>query len=247
MLNTSNCRPYIYLVSIAALSFSGCNKSGSNKTARENITIGEDTYKVEWLHKESFDSAWTMRWIVEGDAVVHAENGALYQRKASLDQKNKSTVWFRSEMPQNLALRARVKCDEPSENNAGNINLFLHAREADGSQLEFGRDGTYNTYHNIPNYIITLTGGSMGDEQGHNRLRRNPGFNLLVDNPEVRSHSGETYHLMVTIVEGRIRYYINGEKKIDYIDEDPLPAGRLGLRTWNSNVVWDKLEIGRVE
>lgn len=211
----------------------------------ERVDIDGDSYRIKWLYDESFDKGWVSRWIQEGDALVKVEDGELHQRKVDQEHPVQSTVWFRPELPQNLALRIRVRVDNPAENNAGNVNLVLHARENNGSPLAYDRSGRYSEYHEIPNYIITLVGGDM--EQGHHRLRRNPGFNLLSDNQDIRSYVGETYELLVTVIGGRIRYYLDGEKTIDHRDRNPLPAGRMGLRTWNSNVVWEQIEIGRVE
>lgn len=209
-----------------------------------DLAIDSDNYQIEWMYDEKFDNAWMMRWFQEGDALVKVDDGSLHQRRVRPDQPLQSTLWFRPELPQNLAFRARVRVDETAGGNAGNINLILHAREKNGGRLEFRRSGSYPEYHDIPNYIITLVGGDM--EAGHNRLRRNPGFDLLVDNQDARSQIGQTYELLVTIVDGRIRYYIDGKKTIDYTDPDPHAAGRMGLRTWNSDIVWEKIEIGRV-
>ena len=32
----------------------------------------------------------------------------------------------------------------------------------------------------------------------------------------------------------------------DYIDDDPLPPGRFGIRTCNSNIDWQDIRIGRI-
>ncbi len=210
----------------------------------QSLSMDDSEYTVEWLYDEPFNSSWPLRWIQEGDSVLRAKDGHLHQTRPHQDMAIQSTVWFRPELPENFVMRVRAQVAEPSEDNAGNINLIFHGREPDGERIQFGRSGSYDEYHEFPNYIITLVGGDTDD--GHNRLRRNPGFDLLVDNQDVRSHAGETYELLVTMLDGRIRYYIDGQQTIDYTDDEPHPAGRFGLRTWNSNIVWKDIEIGRL-
>jgi hypothetical protein len=89
---------------------------------------------------------------------------------------------------------------EPAEGNAANLNLFLHACEKDGSALKFGRSGSYQLYHEVPNYIFTLTGGIRSD---WSRARRDPGFQLLHE-ADVRSDVGTQYEIVVTCVERRL-------------------------------------------
>lgn len=203
------------------------------------LEIAGDVYKVEWLARERFDGDLS-RWAVEGDSAIEIADGKLQIRKQNVDHKSTATVWFRAELPRNVLVRFRAEPTEPAEGNAANLNLFLHAREKDGSPLKFGRNGAYKLYHEIPNYIFTLTGGV---QPGWSRARRDPGFQLLHE-ADVRSEIGKEYEIVATYVDGRLRYYLNGRKLHDVVDPDPLPAGRFGLRTWSTNGWWDDVEVG---
>lgn len=199
---------------------------------------------VEWQASETFDDAsWTNRWDVEGNSRTRTAGGTLLIEKKDPKQVNVSTVWFRPELPQDTAIRVRAHVLETASPNAANLNVIFHAREADGSPLRTGRSGDYKEYHRIPNYIVTFTGGFM---PGWSRIRRNPGFRLLSDRSEMRSEPGRNYELLILCSGGRIRTFINGTPVHDATDPSPLPGGRLGLRTWNSTIAWDSVDIGRI-
>ena len=210
---------------------------------REAIRIGGDAYHVEWLAHETFDRHdWTARWIVEGNSEVKVADGALRVRGTDPRATNVATIWYRPELPADVVVRFRAEAVPPADKNAANLNLFLHARELDGTPVRFGRSGAYKEYHAIPNYIVTLTGGCR---PGWSRARRNPGFNLL-NHVETRSEVGKEYRIAVTIHEGRLRYYVDGVKIHDVRDPEPLDGGRFGIRTWSTSGWWDDVEIGRV-
>ena len=210
----------------------------------ETITLDEDSYLVEWLAHESFDDGdWTERWFVEGDSKVNADDGKLWIRNPRGDKGNAATVWFRTDLPDDAIVRFTAMAAPPVERNAANINLFLHGRELDGSPVRFGRNGVYQEYHGFPNYIVTLTGGY---KDGWSRLRRDPGFHLLHEAADVRSDVGVMYDIVVSILGGRLRYYINGQKVHDVRDPDPLPGGKFGIRTWSTDGWWSDVRFGAI-
>ena len=209
----------------------------------ESVTIGDDRYQVRWIAREFFDSAWLTRWAYEGDSDIRVEDGQLVARKNNTEHRNLVTLWYREELPPNVIVRFKAKPIPPEEENAANLNLFLHASEMDGGPVVFKRTGSYKEYHQIPNYIVTLTGGC---KPGWSRLRKNPGFQLLHEVKDMRSEVGKEYEIAVTCQSGRVRYYINGRKIHDYQDPEPLPGGRFGLRSWSTNGRWWDVEFGEL-
>ena len=208
----------------------------------EMVKVGGDRYDVQWIHRESFDKDWTSRWAVEGDSEVQVKDGRLYVNALKDGKAHSATIWYKPDLPDGLLIRFRAKVLPPAENNAANLNVFLHASEPDGSPLKFGRSGAYTEYHQIPNYIVTLTGGA---QPGWSRVRRDPGFNMLHE-ADVRSEVGKEYDVVMTIEKGHLRYYLNGRKYHDVRDADPLPGGKFALRTWSTNAWWQKVEFGRI-
>ena len=209
----------------------------------ESLEIDGDQYTVQWLAQERFDrDHWVSRWIFEGNSEVSVRDGKLWVRRTKPGSKNTATIWFRPELPQNVLIRFRAKAVGMPEANAANKNLFLHARELDGSPVRFGRSGAYKEYHELPNYIVTFTGGHR---EGWSRARRDPGFNLLHES-SIRSEVDQEYGIALTFQDGRLRYYVDGKKIHDVNDPDPLPAGRFGLRSRTTIGWWDDIEIGRL-
>jgi len=209
----------------------------------ETVDLAGDTYRVEWLARETFDRQdWVSRWRPEGDSEVTVRDGRLCVRNLDPAEPNVATIWYRPPLPANVLVRFRAEAVPPADRNAANLNVFLHAREKDGSPLRFGRSGDYKAYHEIPNYIVTFVGGHR---PGWSRARRNPGFRLLHE-ADVRSEVGREYRIAVAMKDGRLRYYVDGQRLHDVTDADPLPGGRLALRTWSTNAWWDDVEIGRI-
>ncbi len=212
----------------------------------DSIAWGDETLRVEWLVEESFrDEAWQERWVVESQSPsVEAANGQLQIRPTNDDrQQGGVTVWYKQAMPDDLVVRVVATTDPADENNACNLNFFVHAREADDSPLLFGRDGAYKDYHQIPNYIFTFTGGIT---PGWSRVRQDPGFHLLSDRQDVRAEPGQRYTFLIVISGPRIRYYLNGTLIHNLTVEEPLSGGWFGLRSWYSSVNFESVELGRL-
>jgi len=209
----------------------------------ETVEIDGDRYRVQWLARERFDRTdWVSRWVSESNSEVSVRHGKLWVRRTVPGQNNTATIWFRPELPRDVLIRFRAKAVGMPESNAANKNLFLHGRESNGRPIRFGRSGSYKEYHELPNYIVTFTGGHR---KGWSRARRNPGFSLLSENP-IRSEVDEESAIALTFHDGRLRYYIDGKKIHDVTDPDPLPGGRFGLRAWTTIGWWDDIEFGRL-
>jgi hypothetical protein len=208
---------------------------------RERLVLAGDDYQVEWLFRENFDRGLA-HWVLEGNAEVQVEDQRLVIRNRDPETRTAATLWLRPELPERAVVRFRASVLPPDEGNAANLNLILHARELDGQPVRFGRSGQYRLYHELPNYIVTFTGGFA---PGWSRARRNPGFELLHES-DLRAEVGRDYEIAVTIDAGRLRYYVDGVRIHDVVDPQPLPAGRFAIRTWSTNAAWSDLQVGRL-
>jgi len=213
------------------------------KITIDKVCLGEDVYKVRWLAHETFDEEESLlHWFVEGNSDVKINQGRLWVQNPNTEKPNIATIWYCPELPADLIVRFRAQAVQPVENNASNLNIFLHARELNGSLACFGRSGEYKDYHDFLNYIITFVGGCR---PGWSRLRRNPGFQLLHES-DIRSEVNQEYSVATTIWKGRLRYYINNNLVHDIRDPQPLPGGRFAIRTWSTNAWWDDIEFGHL-
>ncbi|WP_309380828.1 DUF6250 domain-containing protein [Cerasicoccus frondis] len=209
-------------------------------------TPDNEKLEVEWIVDEDFgDDGWEERWFVETQGPrVYAEADQLKVRLIDDNRQEAGvTVWWKEELSENIVIDVQASTDAVVENNACNLNFFIHARESDGSALRFGREGIYKEYHELPNHLITFTGGIT---PGWSRARLNPGFNLIHESPNQRAEPGQEYRFLIIINGDRVRYYINGEKIHDYHVDDALPGGWFALRTWFSSVNYESVRIGEI-
>ncbi|MDB6079103.1 MAG: hypothetical protein JWO82_2850, partial [Akkermansiaceae bacterium] len=104
----------------------------------------------------------------------------------------------------------------PASNNAGAIVRVQNAG--------VGADA-FNGYE------ISLAADGSGIVLG----RHQQNFALL-KSAAVAVDVSQWQHLRVVLTGGRVQVYLNGGTTavIDYVDANPLPAGSMGLRTWNS-------------
>nr|WP_246456490.1 DUF6250 domain-containing protein [Ruficoccus amylovorans] len=151
------------------------------------------------------------------------------------------TVWYDQDLPDDVIVI--VDAVTAPGNHACNLNFFLHASEAGGAPLRYTRSGAYREYHQIPNYLFTFTGGFMS---GWSRARRNPGFTLIESDEKVRAEPGEHYEITLVCHQGELSFYIGDTLIHRYRDPNPLPGGRFGLRTWFSDVDYDRIRIGHI-
>ncbi|WP_309400145.1 DUF6250 domain-containing protein [Cerasicoccus maritimus] len=213
----------------------------SQQAEHEIHQVGSQEFAVDWLFDEAFDSNdWSTRWTVESQGPsVFVEQGELsIRREDSPKDQAGVTVWFNQDLPQNVIIIVDAST-EPGD-HACNLNFFVHAKELGNKPLEYKRTGAYKSYHEITNYLFTFTGGFMS---GWTRARINPGFKLISEDESVYAEPGSSYELTIVCDRGDLSFYIDGELK-HHFQEEALPGGRFGLRTWFSDVNYDRIRIG---
>lgn len=199
----------------------------------EEVTIGGKRFKAELLYEEDFEGVGN-RWRFDGRGRAWLEDGRLQMDADGFE----CTAWFSEEMEGDLAILYEARILDPVEKN--NINLFFMASGPDGGDvLDVLLTGSYPEYHELPNYIWTFTAA-------HTRLRRNPGFHILSEDKETLPTSHKTHALALTIQEGRIRCYIDGQLVHTYDDPHPHRKGKLAFRTFRTRLWWDNLRIYRL-
>ena len=210
--------------------------------AGEEVKIDGHRWDARPLAQDDFSNDdWKSRWSLEGNATVTTRSGALeVVTAASKEVEQAATLWWNEALPQNVMVEFQAEVLPPVEDNAANVNLFLHARESDGRPYQAGRSGRYGDYHKLPNYIATLTGGF---QEGWARLRRNPGFNLVSEDKGLRSEVGGQYRIRLLAANGRLLYWVNDRLVHDVTDPEPLPGGHFALRTWRSRIAFSKVRF----
>ena len=205
----------------------------------QTVVLGDERYWCRLVYGWSFDKGLG-GWFIEGESPVYVENGRLYM-DATTEVSTVSTAWCPRVFEGDLILEFDA-CVVPPERSS-NINFFMYASELDGGDvLDNPRpSGAYKLYHNINNYIFTFVNDKG---KGRYRMRRCPGFKLIhevyVDHPAIIN---KVYHIQISKIGGRIRYFVDGEKIHDYVDEKPHNRGRMAFRTFRTKLWWNNLKV----
>ena len=203
------------------------------EVAAERVTIGDLDLEVDLLHHEDF-SADIRKWKIEGRGKVAVENGRLRMDASEVE----STAWCPHEIEGDLLITFEAFVLEPPD--ANNINVFFLATGPGGSSvLDLELSGAYKEYHVLPNYIMTFT-------SGYSRLRRNPGFNLVSENTDVKALSSTEYQIAILARGDQIRCFINNIPVHSYRDEERHQKGRIAFRSWHTRLWWDNLKLYQV-
>jgi len=205
---------------------------------KEELKVAGEVFPVQVVAEADFSepSAFDRDWVLEGNARAHVAKGRLFVDSFGSDTA--ATVWYKAEFEADLAVEFAGVTVPP--HGACNFNLFLHATELDGSDvLGRQRSGAYAEYHEINNYIFTLT-------RGWSRFRRDPGFNLLSEDLTVQGKPDVAYHVVIVQQGERFRAFVNDQLVHDVTDPQPHTHGRIALRTWNTSLAYNTFRVWRL-
>ena len=236
-------RVLTFLWCLTAIFFMGACMTAND----EYLTVGENRYRIEPLWPSELTGPQAAAgFVAEGTDKVSVRDG-WYWIDASSGARPFSTVWLPGDYPADI--RIRYKARLPAPGGPRNINLFFCARLADGRDVLAETDqrtGDYGQYHQFPNYIFTY----LGHDQLRVRMRRDPGFELLCERyfPEPVPLDTDL-ELEVRVAGGWIEYHElapHARPLLHYRDPDPLPGGRIGLRTWRTHVGFGDIRVDRL-
>jgi len=205
-------------------------RDGKNKLA-----VAGEVLEVRCVAEADFSTPEALErdWVVEGNARVHIAKGKLVVDSFGSDTA--ATLWYRGHFGADIVVEYASITVPP--HGACNFNLFLHASELDGSDvLSRRRKGAYSEYHEINNYIFTLT-------QGWSRFRRDPGFNCISENLDARGEPDVHYRIVIVQQGPRFRAFVNDRLVHDVTDPQPHTHGRIALRTWNTSLAYDTFRV----
>lgn len=205
----------------------------ADTTERRTFRVGGDDVVGERLWTADFESADEFRVERQLDGAVSFDGDRL--RVDCVDERG-VTVWARREFPADLIVEyVSTPTESDGVETSRNLNCFFCAADDDEPLAATPRSGGYTDYHDWPNYVFTLT-------YTHSRLRRDPGFErvselMLGVQPE------ERYEVLLVKRAGRIRAVVNGRLLHDWTDPDPHGAGWVGLRTYDTDVTYDRWQV----
>lgn len=158
-----------------------------------------------------------------------------------------ATLWFEHLMQGNTIIEydARIVSDSAFLTDKGSprisdLNCFWMADRCGGYGGKFANNYALRLYYM----------GYGGNWNTTTRFRRYTGYPPSTDStwlrpvilreytdPDHLLQGDHTYHIRLEAIDGRIRYIIDGETLVDYIDPHPLTSGYFGFRTTLAHAV----------
>lgn len=228
--------------------------------ADNRLATGRCDHPSTLLVEEDFNAqpttswgALPSNWWLEGEqagARARIQDGRLLM-DAVRNGGTRGTLWLDRELPEEVRLTFDVHVVESIE-DANNMNLFLHFRDAHNDTLRSTRQdrssAKYNQYHSssLSGTIITyLANGSP--RTARLRVRSVPPFEPVIYEFEgYHARQGQTYHFTFTRENRRLSVEIDGRMlaEVDVPTRNGvIPGGYLGFRTWRTKLWWDNLVI----
>ena len=236
--------------------------SRPQKIAREEDFI-ERTPGGEWRRRGR--PAPDAEWIAEGWGGCVICDGRMWVAPSEFDRNGKPktvapsarshmVVWNRRIFPADFLLEWNMS---PCGSTNGLTIVLFSAAGKDGADL-FDlalppRRADYAAYHSgaIANYTDAYWSRNTEAENLSNRLRKNPGFQLVAEGPSLTLGPTQTTHRLRILKAGaHIEIEVNGKVTIRWDDPDaPLGPGLIGLRSMEgvTVVTYDNFKVWRVE
>jgi hypothetical protein len=191
-------------------------------------------------------SDWSSSWVVEAEAETHLN---YLKDDACLDITTSKglTLWYKEPFSGNVNIT--YEACVLGEDRVSDLNCFWMASDPAHptdlfARMDF-RNGVFGRYYSLKLYYM----GYGGNSNTTTRFRRYDGqyeaFSTEGKRPEIlveytdSTHlikAGHWYTIELSVQNGRVRYILNGEVLVDYIDPDPLTYGWFGLRFTQNHV-----------
>lgn len=194
---------------------------------------------VSGLDAKSFKKYWTVESESPDYKVsFHGDTAEIFAPKGL-------TLWRKEKMSGNVTIEydARICADAPGD-RLSDLNCFWMASDprhpSDIGRRASWRKGIFENCYSLKLYYL----GYGGNYNSTTRFRRYDGDESAIGNSQIRpkilkeytdsAHllsPGKWYHIKITCLGGRVNYYINGERLVDFLDPQPLREGWFGFRT----------------
>lgn len=162
------------------------------------------------------------------------------------------TVWRKEKLTSDVVIEYDAcivnegkECDRTSDLNC--FWLASDPKAKDVFERLSWRGGVFLKTYSMQLYYM----GYGGNYNGTTRFRRYDGNDLAVDSAELRpgilkeytdsAHMikpNHWYHIKIMQKDGRVQYFIDGERLVNYLDPHPLTEGWFGFRT-----TWSRMRV----
>lgn len=187
------------------------------------------------------------RWLAEiepgGASEVRTEAGRLI-----LNTARGVTVWFKPKLEGNIRIEYdwTVLVDSGRNDRLSDLNQFWMASDPRNANL-FTRNGKFEAYDSLSLYYV----GFGGNTNSTTRFRKYHGNG---QKPVLKEYfdaghllkANHTYHIVITVANGRTTFSVDGEVFFDYTDPAPLWGGWFGFRSTAARHGVDHFKVWQV-
>jgi len=156
------------------------------------------------------------------------------------------TLWRNEKMSGNTTIEydASICDDGKTGDRLSDLNCFWMASDpkfpGNIRKRENWRNGVFLNCYSLQLYYLGYGGNHNsttrfrrydGNEQGVTDATARPKILKEYTDPDHLLAPNRWYHVKITVNNGRVQYFINGERLVDFFDPSPLTEGWFGFRT----------------
>lgn len=222
----NNCLPFLLFFSLPILAWS----SGENRVP---------------LDKKSFDR----HWLLEAESPLTRID--FMSDTLQIAAPGGATLWLRDKMSGDVVIEydACVMDEGREGDRVSDLNCFWMASDPQSPDNLFKnsrrRAGVFENYYALQLYYVGFGGNGntttrfrryTGDEEAVQQVAKRPPVLVEYSDKEHLLTAGRWMHIRLEKSGNRVCYYCNGERWVDYRDDNPLQEGWFGLRTTRARV-----------
>ena len=186
-------------------------------------------------------SAFKKYWIVESESPDYSVN--LRDGVCEITAPKGLTLWYREKMTGNVVIEYdAVVYDEKEGDRLSDLNCFWMASDPNAKDVFKNLDKRGGVFANAATMQLYYVGYG-GNSNTTTRFRRydgrpDPALVKEYTDPAHLLKPGKWYHIKLVSENGRVQYWIDGERLFDYADADPYTSGWFGFRTtWSRTAI----------
>lgn len=205
--------------------------------------------KEKLIFSDGFESVLdTSIWKTE---IAPLPNSAVYVKDGQLflDTKGGVTVWLKKKLKGNIRIEYSRKAvvDTGANDRLSDLNSFWMATDPGNKNL-FTRNGVFEGYDSLRMYYVGM-GGNTNKTTRFRKYQGN-GEKTLLQEYKDKAHlleANKEYHITMEVINGTVRYIVNGETFFEYNDPSVLKEGYFGFRSTKSRQSIDWIKVYQVK
>lgn len=189
-------------------------------------------------------SVWKAEIAPLPNSTVYVKDGQVF-----LDTKGGVTVWLKKKLKGNIRIEysRKVLIDSGANDRLSDLNSFWMASDPKNKNL-FTRNGVLESYDSLKMYYVGM-GGNTNKTTRFRKYQGN-GEKTLLQEYKDKAHlleANKKYLITIEVINGVVRYIVNGETFFEYKDPAVLKEGYFGFRSTKSRQSVDWVKVYEVK